>query len=151
MFLFWPAILFILLALVRIVEAIFPCHSGLFIGGCVLGNWFLSVLAFESFVVYTILSLAIYIIFKQLGKSVSKIVVIILGLASLGFVFGSVFFVAPVFFRFFTLPVFYGIDLFSKVKFPLPPSIILYYGEGFTAWQRLIKLFFFPFFPDFPT
>ncbi len=146
-FMLWPAIVVVLLALFRVYDSVFPCNSGLFIGGCELGKWVLSVFIFESLIVYVILSLFCYFIFKLLRKNVSKLVVILLGLLSLGIVFGSVLLVLPVLFRFFTLPAFYAMDFFSKVKVPAPPAFFFYFKYS-AVWQRLIRLLFFPFFPD---
>ncbi len=143
-FLLWPAIVFVILAVIRLYYVIFPCQSGLFIGGCHSGKWVLSVLLFESFAVYALLCLLVYVIAKQLHKSVSKSVILLLGVLSLTVVLGSVFLFIPGAFDVFVRPMFYSIDFFSKVKLNNP---FIFY-ERYTVLQRLVRLFLFPFLPD---
>lgn len=55
--LIWPGISLILVVLYRIYELMYPCNSGLFIGGCGMATMMVYLFVFETWAVYFIVGL----------------------------------------------------------------------------------------------
>lgn len=90
-FFVWPLIIAIVVIGYLAYERFYPCNSGMFIGGCGLGKWIVSVMLLESLIIYAVLS-RIYSWWKtRNNRQISRLEFVFLGLLSLFVVFAGLF------------------------------------------------------------
>lgn len=92
--LLWPGFLSIGYLLMLLYYFIKPCNSGMFIGGCEMGNLLIAVLLFFNLIIYFLLTLIFLWLNKFNLKKLSIKTLIILVLSSL-FILGSLIFSFP--------------------------------------------------------